>query len=376
MESLWEMSDKMKAESEEERRKVVRNGWMEDHLTMLLNSHITLMQLEVDRYLECRQILKDFFRAKRGLPLEEPLKPVDLPFVGSSLKFLPPAKASAAKGKKKVRMVPGTSVGGRTNKKEDHFLELSITLEKALSIVPPKDDEEEKKEPQNAELDKALELEDEIARRRFRRIRDRGVTLLNELKQKSDTLYSKMDDWIGEKFKKEVNNTEKMILFVKDVIEKETKLPQLQLNNNELVVEEEESVETDNRHKEDSEKEMKWQSKQNQLNSLQLIRMIQKLSVAAPSGIISSSDFVELLQTLAASSNEFGTEVDLPLQWLSLDRNQLAELIQPFSVQVEEDSLNWMNFLVGFYSKDEKFSLLQEDKTVPPQIKEALQRLS
>jgi hypothetical protein len=63
-ESLWEMSDRRRDEAEEERKKIMKDGWVEDHITVLLNNYITLMQLEVDRYLESRQLLADYYKVR------------------------------------------------------------------------------------------------------------------------------------------------------------------------------------------------------------------------------------------------------------------------------------------------------------------------
>ena len=130
-EALWEISDVRREEADEERRKIMKDGWIEDQITIILNSYITLMQIEVDRYFESRQLINDYYRVNRGEPLDTSVKIVDLPFIGSSLKFKPPSIIPDKKKKK-----PPTSSSSLKIKKDDPFPELTQTFEKALSLIP------------------------------------------------------------------------------------------------------------------------------------------------------------------------------------------------------------------------------------------------
>ncbi len=54
----------------------MKEGWLEDHLGLLTNHHISLMQGEVDRYQETCKLLKDYYVGmegglgqKKGLPI-------------------------------------------------------------------------------------------------------------------------------------------------------------------------------------------------------------------------------------------------------------------------------------------------------------------
>ena len=62
-ERLWAISDARKAQAEQEKEAVIRDGWLDDHIGLLCNHYITLTQSEVDRYQDCVRILRDYYRA-------------------------------------------------------------------------------------------------------------------------------------------------------------------------------------------------------------------------------------------------------------------------------------------------------------------------
>lgn len=50
---------------------VMNEGWLEDHLGLLSNLYITLMQGEVDRYQDTVRMLKDYYKGMEGKIPEE-----------------------------------------------------------------------------------------------------------------------------------------------------------------------------------------------------------------------------------------------------------------------------------------------------------------
>lgn len=44
-ETLWNICDNKKAESEKERETIMNNGWLPDKIGLLINHYITLMQV-------------------------------------------------------------------------------------------------------------------------------------------------------------------------------------------------------------------------------------------------------------------------------------------------------------------------------------------
>ena len=60
---LWSISDERKEQAEGERASIIGNGWLDDHLGILDNHYITLMQIELDLYHDTVTFLKDYYYA-------------------------------------------------------------------------------------------------------------------------------------------------------------------------------------------------------------------------------------------------------------------------------------------------------------------------
>ncbi|XP_067838179.1 sperm flagellar protein 2 [Heptranchias perlo] len=81
-ECLWDISDNRKEDAERERMNIMGNGWLEDHLGLLLNLYTTLMQLEVDRFQDTQRFLQDYYKGMGGkIPPEESKEFARLPLV-------------------------------------------------------------------------------------------------------------------------------------------------------------------------------------------------------------------------------------------------------------------------------------------------------
>jgi len=71
VERLWDICDAKKEENEEERTSLMGNGWIEDHLCILTNLFVMLMQVEVDMFQNSVNILRDYYEAMNGnVPFE------------------------------------------------------------------------------------------------------------------------------------------------------------------------------------------------------------------------------------------------------------------------------------------------------------------
>uniref|UniRef100_A0A7N6BY34 Calponin-homology (CH) domain-containing protein n=1 Tax=Anabas testudineus TaxID=64144 RepID=A0A7N6BY34_ANATE len=71
-ERLWDISDKRKEQDEQERTALIGNGWLEDHIAILINHHSTLIQVELDRFQETLCILKVYYSSMYKQVLPEP----------------------------------------------------------------------------------------------------------------------------------------------------------------------------------------------------------------------------------------------------------------------------------------------------------------
>ncbi len=71
METLWNICDTKKSESEREREAVMNNGWLPDKTGILTNHYITLMQTELDRFQDTARMLKDYYKCMANPVPEE-----------------------------------------------------------------------------------------------------------------------------------------------------------------------------------------------------------------------------------------------------------------------------------------------------------------
>ncbi|XP_072903942.1 sperm flagellar protein 2 isoform X2 [Hemitrygon akajei] len=81
-ECLWDISDKRKEEAERERQNAMGNGWLQDHLGIVLNLYSTLMQVEVDRFQDTSRFLQDYYKGMEGkIPLDSSKEFARIPLV-------------------------------------------------------------------------------------------------------------------------------------------------------------------------------------------------------------------------------------------------------------------------------------------------------
>nr|CAB3266528.1 sperm flagellar protein 2-like [Phallusia mammillata] len=70
-ERLWDICDTRKEEMEAERNNLMTEGWMEDHLGLLTNHYLTLMQSEIDRFQDTVRVVKDYYAGMQTKPPAE-----------------------------------------------------------------------------------------------------------------------------------------------------------------------------------------------------------------------------------------------------------------------------------------------------------------
>ncbi|XP_049326438.1 sperm flagellar protein 2 isoform X1 [Astyanax mexicanus] len=70
-ECLWDICDKRKEEAEQKRAGVMEDGWLEDHTGLLINHYSTLLQVEVDRFQDTLNVLRDYYTGMYRTALPE-----------------------------------------------------------------------------------------------------------------------------------------------------------------------------------------------------------------------------------------------------------------------------------------------------------------
>ncbi|XP_073537693.1 sperm flagellar protein 2 isoform X2 [Phyllobates terribilis] len=79
---LWDICDNRKEEAEQERTEVMSDGWLEDHLGILMNHFFSLMQVEVDRFQDTMRFLHDYYEGMENkIPAENVQGFVRLPLL-------------------------------------------------------------------------------------------------------------------------------------------------------------------------------------------------------------------------------------------------------------------------------------------------------
>ncbi|XP_063816860.1 sperm flagellar protein 2 isoform X2 [Pseudophryne corroboree] len=68
---LWDICDNRKEEAEQERSDIMNEGWLQDHLGILMNHCFSLMQVEVDRFQDTVRFLHDYYEGmEKRVPSE------------------------------------------------------------------------------------------------------------------------------------------------------------------------------------------------------------------------------------------------------------------------------------------------------------------
>ncbi|CAM2702452.1 unnamed protein product [Rotaria socialis] len=70
---LHNIASERKEQSEKEREMVMTDGWVSDHLGLLTNHYVTLMQSEIDRYQDALRMLRDYYKSMQQ-PIPDEMK--------------------------------------------------------------------------------------------------------------------------------------------------------------------------------------------------------------------------------------------------------------------------------------------------------------
>lgn len=98
---LWDICDNRKEEAEQERADVMGDGWLEDHLGILMNHFFSLMQVEVDRFQDTMRFLHDYYEGMENkVPSESAQEFVRLPLLDIS------SSAEESDNPRRIPLVP------------------------------------------------------------------------------------------------------------------------------------------------------------------------------------------------------------------------------------------------------------------------------
>lgn len=284
-ETLWEVCDKKREDSEAEHLSIIEDRWVEDYSMILVNVYILMMQAEVDRYHSSRQIICDYFQDSTCSHLTDTMKiPSKIPLVTSN--GVPPidvysifvaANAKAIQKQDILKKTVASPIHGAANVKEskktalqtktdvviiakpetkhgsepiydkepitvDYENAIFADIQAAVDFIyntslneaadhissPSKGDKLASKSDHVHEehgLQKAIETEDRIFKANIERIKGKAIQYLKEFRNKSFQTLINLDNWIGVRFLAELSAVKDLVAIIKEAIETEQKLP-------------------------------------------------------------------------------------------------------------------------------------------------------
>ncbi|XP_018418957.1 PREDICTED: sperm flagellar protein 2 [Nanorana parkeri] len=79
---LWDICDNRKEEAEQEQADIMNDGWLQDHLGILMNHFFSLMQAEIDRFQDTMRFLHDYYQGMENkIPSENNQEFVRIPLL-------------------------------------------------------------------------------------------------------------------------------------------------------------------------------------------------------------------------------------------------------------------------------------------------------
>ncbi|EDV23473.1 uncharacterized protein TRIADDRAFT_58131 [Trichoplax adhaerens] len=243
-------------------------------------------------------------------------------------------KAAKTKKKHKKEKV----VKGRHKKQQ-------IVVEEPVE-EPPEQTAEEKeqiaiREKIREEFTAATKAEEIRLRSRLELIRSRAICDIQVIKHKAEVMYKDMDDWLGQRFRKEMESIKELTTMMRAAIESEEKIQnELKLVNDNFFIDE--NVMMYNIPEPPPPPSPIESSMPENFTVVQILNLAHQLSAIASNGYISKQAFIDLLHGTISLSH--GQET-LPDKWMLLNQTQLNDMAN--LVSLDKEYINWRIFLVA-----------------------------
>lgn len=148
-EELWEICDERRKQAEEERQRIIRQGWTAEEMVALANLYICMLEAEMDRCIDTLQLIQDYYTSMLQRPIPETrfpkyplqkleLNPIELVASASSLSPVKVSKqaakeSSSLKGGKNMKSKsPSTSPTFDCSNLRGQIADLMITADSEL----------------------------------------------------------------------------------------------------------------------------------------------------------------------------------------------------------------------------------------------------
>ncbi|XP_068422799.1 sperm flagellar protein 2 [Clinocottus analis] len=365
---LLDISKKHKEEDEKERARVMGDGWLEKHTIVLVNYHSVLIQVEMDRFQDTFRILKVYY-----LGMHRDV----LPELPSKLDFIPllhytdvkqqgespePTARSVSRqtddgeDKKKTKRRPDSKTKNRAHAESVKLPheKLICDYEEALSAITklvsaeahqgetkePKERDKKVRENIHQEYAAALEHEGNAAMARIALVKGHGLVMVQSLQSRAAQTSSSMEKWLEAHYLAERKSINQLSEVVGHHIEEGAKLQY------QLIMEGTDFYLNGDCHMFTSpappprppplEKPTRSTPTITQLAALH-----RQLCIVAPSGLISSFHFLELLVDIISVNMGRNT---LPEPWMNMNETQLLEIV---SLLAAYELIDWRQFLLS-----------------------------
>lgn len=239
-EKLWAVCDERKEKSDLEKYAIFQTHFVEDHICLLEDLVLSMMQTEVDRYLGTRYIIQEYAKEMLGASPDEPTPLKTYQVQKPPIPTRDEQKGSVSNMRKKTKESKKRSTNVLfTSKPQDDlndafvaelskandlctsFLNSIEEEEKKIQKTRPKDDNSELRD----EFSVCLKTEDAIMRCKLDRILRFGLNTQHRIKQLSFDLGNFLEEKLGAHYKLELNAVKELCLQIKNSIELELKLP-------------------------------------------------------------------------------------------------------------------------------------------------------
>ncbi|XP_077377260.1 sperm flagellar protein 2 isoform X2 [Festucalex cinctus] len=383
-EHLWDIVDTHKDDDETQRTLLIREKWLEEHTTILVNHHLRLIQVEMSRFQNTRNILRDYYLNAGQQEHLDSIPLLDIEDIGP-VKVLRELLIDKHDDALEVISKLVSTEPQQVELKSQDIQEKEKNQEKEK--VPEKEKEKEKekdKEKDNAnkktkdkdkkqkgtpspppppspppaletleknsgaakngkqkqiirEYTAVLKHEESASKVRIQLVKGHGLVLINSLQSRAEQIFSDMRDRLEAHYVAQMKSIDQLAEVVRHFIETAAKL------QNELVLERIDFYLNGDSHLIESpptppsppasEKETT-----SMLTVLQLDSLYHCLCNEAPTGVMSSSEFFHLIRDILP----FNT---LPEPWENMSETQLNEIISLLTDGYKQ--IDWRRFLLS-----------------------------
>ncbi|XP_067378543.1 sperm flagellar protein 2 isoform X3 [Channa argus] len=359
-ERLWDISDKCKEENEKERDALMNDGWLEDHIAMLVNHHSTLIQVELDRFQKTLSFVKVYYSSmyRQVLP-EPPSNIISIPLVNTQEnKDQDERRTDSSQGLNKANQDQMDPV------KQPH-VKLISDYEDAIRVISElvsagahqgetneydASDEPNGKNPEvkssqikhiHQEYAAVVSHEVNAAKVRIAMVKGHGLILVNSLKSRAEQTLSNLQKWLETQYLAEMKSVDQLCEVVCHHIEAGSKLQY------ELVLESTDFYLNGDCHMVASpapppRPPPMERPTQSTLTIAQLESLYQQLRNIAPSGIMSSSEFFRFLRDILSVNTGRNS---LPKTWMNKNETQLKEIVSLLMDHYQH--IDWCQFLLS-----------------------------